>query len=106
MKLKLLLLEEILKEKKKSNHDEFLFSDFLDVLQMLNMISNSISSAKEKSLISKSWHLISYYQAGDIVSSSENIQVFVSGVLGITDKSVFRYVRILSKAIIDSFIQI
>jgi hypothetical protein len=44
----------------------------------------------EQVLVAKSWHLISYFENGNMVTNSNNIKTFISGVLGVTDKWMFR----------------
>ena len=88
------LLDSILKDKFKINKGLFSFSDYMDVLKSLQLISNSNLTSKEEALLARSWHLISFYQSGDIASSLNNVRVFVSGILGLSEKWMFKTVRI------------
>ena len=66
----------------------------MNVLKSLQLISQTNLTPKEEALLAKSWHLISFYQSGDIVSNANNIKVFVSGILGVTEKWMFKNVSL------------
>lgn len=78
-------LDTILRDKQKSNHGEFSFSDYMSILKSLNLVSTKICTKQEETLLTKSWHQISFFQNGNIVTNYENIQTFVSGILGLTE---------------------
>jgi len=85
-------LNNILRVKKSKNRNQFSFSDYLHILKQLKLVSNSLNNKKEQNLVTKSWHMLSYFKNGNIVTNSDNIKVFVSGILGVIDHSIFRTV--------------
>lgn len=83
-------LESILTKKLCQNYDEFNFKDYLDVLKMTNLVSDNMLTKKEEELVTRSWHQISFFQNGNIVSNSNNIRTFISGILGMTESWMYK----------------
>lgn len=82
-------LEGIIIKIKSKNQGIFTFMDYLNVLKEMNFISKSSFTKKEEELVTKSWHLISFYQSFNIITSAENVETFLAGIIGVTDQNMF-----------------
>jgi len=64
------------------NSSEFSFSKYLKILKTFKLISSNILNKEEEELVTKTWHTISFYSNGNIVTNVENIKVFLTGIMG------------------------
>ena len=76
-------LLQILGDISLRNHGIYTFKDYLKVLKAMNFISGMSLSAIEEELVTRSWHMISFYQHYNIVTSEANIRTFILGVIGL-----------------------
>lgn len=83
-------LSILLDDRVEKHGDSFDFWDYLGILKLLKLVSKKLEDHKEQVLVAKSWHLISYFENGNIVTNSNNIKTFISGVLGVTEKWMFK----------------
>lgn len=90
----LVSLLAVLENAKSINDDIFTFTDYLSILKQLKLVSCNSLTQKEENLVTRSWHQISYYQGGNIITDSNNIRIFISGILGITETWMFKQVTI------------
>ncbi|CAI2360711.1 unnamed protein product [Moneuplotes crassus] len=87
-----LKLDTLLREKKQAS-SSIMFADYLCILKTFNLVSRGPLSEEEETLVTKTWHQISFYFAGNIVTSCENIRVLITGLLGISSSNIFRKQR-------------
>lgn len=71
------------------NKDLFTFTNYLHVLRRMKLIGEGSLSKQEEGLVTKSWHQISFFHECNIVTNSQNIRIFISGVLGITEEWMY-----------------
>jgi hypothetical protein len=86
-------INTVLKIKLKEIGEILSFGDYLDILKQLKLVNNDGTTEKEESLITKSWHLISFFYKGNIVTSLQNVKVLISGILGINEKWMYAKVE-------------
>jgi len=77
------LLIQVIHSEASNNNNVFTFADYLTVLKKMNFVSEKYLTQKEEELVTKSWHQISFFYKGNIVTNSDNIGTFLSGVIGL-----------------------
>ena len=78
----LLQLDSVISDHSLENSSEFSFSKYLKILKTFKLISSNILNKEEEELVTKTWHAISFYSNGNIVTNVENIKVFLTGIMG------------------------
>lgn len=96
-------LQKVLEEKISQVKEEFTFVEYLEVLKSLNLVCSTFLTPSEESLVTRSWHTISFYQNGNIVTNAENIKVFIAGVLGVNEEWMFSQVKYIHASFNGSF---
>lgn len=85
-------IQKVLDEKISQVKEEFTFVEYLEVLKSLSLVCSNFLTPQEESLVTRSWHTISFYQNGNIVTNADNIKVFIAGVLGVNEEWMFSQV--------------
>lgn len=91
----LVQLELLLQEQEKSS-SEITFSEYLKMLQSFKLISEDELNKEEENLVTKTWHQISFYSNGNIVTSGDNLRILITGLLGVHKNFLYRKPRNLS----------
>lgn len=86
----------------KSNF--FDFSAYLSVLKAMSFLSESLLTTKEEELLTKSWHAISFFHNSNIITSSQNIKTFLSGVIGLDKIWMYKSSKVRFKMLDQNYI--
>jgi hypothetical protein len=82
-------LNQILAQIGVLNRGVYTFLDYLNVLKSMGFVNGTSLTQKEEELVTKSWHLISFYQVYNIVTNEENIRTFLYGIIGVSGDKLY-----------------